>query len=66
MDFEQLIISRRSIRKFICGKELKDKIIYKLLDSARLCQSAKNRQPWLFMILKNEDKNHIASIMRLF
>ena len=47
MEFEQVISNRRSIRKFISNKEVKEATIYKIIDTARQCQSAKNRQPWL-------------------
>ncbi len=62
MDLVELIAKRRSIRKFE-NREVEEGKIAKLIDFARLCQSAKNRQPWRFMILKGEDKNSIADIM---
>ena len=49
MEFEKIIKNRRSIRKFN-NKEVEDEKIMSLLECARLCQSAKNKQPWLFMI----------------
>ncbi|ABX42342.1 nitroreductase family protein [Lachnoclostridium phytofermentans] len=62
MEFEDVVQKRRSIRKFSPHCVEKEKI-EKLLECARLCQSAKNRQPWKFMILENHDKNQIADIM---
>ena len=62
MEFEKVIEDRRSIRKFQSRKVEDDKI-YQIIEMARLCQSAKNRQPWKFMILDNEQKDQIAEIM---
>lgn len=53
---------RRSIRKFQ-NRPIERSIILELIRSAGLCQSAKNRQPWRFMILEGENKDHIAEIM---
>ena len=62
MEFEKVIKDRRSIRKFT-SQEVEDEKLEKIIECARLCQSAKNRQPWSFMILKNESKNKVADIM---
>lgn len=62
MELEKVIKNRRSIRKFRDSKIEKEKI-YKLIEAARLCQSAKNRQPWRFLILDSETKNQVADIM---
>jgi nitroreductase len=63
MEFEQLLANRRSIRKYKIGKEVDKDAIYKILDAARLCQSARNRQPWLFKILDKQSKDNIAKMM---
>lgn len=62
MEFDQIIQDRRSIRKFI-SKEVEEEKVVALLESARLCQSAKNRQPWKFMLLTGKDKDEVADIM---
>lgn len=62
MQFEDVVKNRRSIRKFEQVAVEKEKID-KLIEAARLCQSAKNRQPWKFMILDGQNKNKIAEIM---
>lgn len=62
MEFESVIKNRRSIRKFK-SEDIETAKIEQLIESARLCQSAKNRQPWKIMVLKNEEKNNIANIM---
>jgi nitroreductase len=55
MEFEKVVEDRRSIRNFQTRKVEKDKIC-KLIEMARLCQSAKNRQPWKFLTLENKEK----------
>ena len=62
MEYDKVVQERRSIRKF--KKEfVEEEKIEKIIECARLCQSAKNRQPWKFMILENEEKDQIANIM---
>lgn len=62
MEFDQVIKNRRSIRKFQQREVETDKITA-LIECARLCQSAKNRQPWRFMVLTGDKKNRVADIM---
>ena len=62
MELESVIQKRRSIRKFL-ARDVENEKIEKILECARLCQSGKNRQPWRFMILKGEQKDHVAQIM---
>lgn len=62
MELSDAINKRRSIRKYK-NKDVEESLILELLESARKCQSARNRQPWLFKVLKNDKKNHIADLM---
>ena len=62
MELEEVIRQRRSIRKFK-STPIEEAKLEKLIEAARLCPSAKNRQPWRFMILKAEIKDQIADIM---
>lgn len=62
MNVTEAIAKRRSIRKFK-ETEVDDKDMATIIESARLCQSGKNRQPWKFMILKGDEKNHIVKLM---
>lgn len=62
MQLRETIELRRSIRNFN-NKKLTKEIIDDLLDCGRLAPSAKNRQPWFFVVIKNEIKNKIADIM---
>lgn len=62
MELKEVIKNRRSIRSFkndIVPKSL----IEDLIDSARLAPSAKNRQPWKFVVVQDDIKNQIADIM---
>ena len=62
MELKETIKNRRSIRKFK-NTEISKKVIEDLIDCARLAPSAKNRQPWEFLIVKSNTKNEIADIM---
>ena len=62
MELEEVIAQRRSIRKFE-SKPVEKAKLEKLIEAARLCQSAKNRQPWQFMILDDDRKDQVAEIM---
>lgn len=62
MELIDTINNRRSIRAFK-KQEIAKEIIEDLVNCARLAPSAKNRQPWKFVIVKDEMKNKIANIM---
>ncbi len=62
MELMDVIKNRRSIRAFE-KQEIAKEIIEDLLNCARLAPSAKNRQPWKFVIVKDKVKNKIANIM---
>lgn len=62
MELEIVIKNRRSIRKYK-DTDVSNEIVEDLINYARLAPSAKNRQPWKFMIVKGKTKNKIADIM---
>lgn len=62
METLQVIKERRSIRAFRNDNVSKDLII-DILNCGRLAPSAKNRQPWFFVIVKDDVKNKIADMM---
>ncbi len=62
MELKKVIEERRSTREFK-KKKIKQENIIELIESARLAPSAANRQPWQFVILENDEKNKIATIM---
>lgn len=49
-----VIKNRRSVREFKEGKVDRDKID-KILEAGRWAPSAKNRQPWKFVVVQNEN-----------
>jgi nitroreductase len=62
MELFEILAKRRSIRAYK-NKEIPEKLLLKILDAARLAQSAINRQPWRFIIIKKPlNKNKIAEI----
>lgn len=62
MNFDEVINKRQTIRNFD-NKEVTYEELLTLINSARLAPSSKNRQPWRFYILTDEEKNDIASMM---
>ncbi len=62
METLKAIEERRSIRNYT-EKDLPREIIEDILNCGRLAPSAKNRQPWFFVVAKNEIKNKIADMM---
>ena len=62
MELKKTIYNRRSIRKYI-DIDVPNKLIEDLINCARVAPSAKNRQPWKFLIAKKEIKNRIADLM---
>lgn len=62
MEFIKVVKERRSVRKYN-ARIVKRETIELLIESARLAPSAKNRQPWYFVIVEDKKKNEIADIM---
>lgn len=62
MELREVIEERRSIRAFKKNGISKD-LIMDMLDCARLAPSAKNRQPWYFVVVEGDLKNQIADMM---
>ncbi len=54
MEFNEVLSSRRSIRKY---KEtiIKRETILSILEAARIAPSASNKQPWHFIIVENRE-----------
>ena len=59
----QEIENRRSIRKYK-PDELDRKLIEEIIYSASLAPSAKNRQPWKFIVYQGEEKDKLVDVMR--
>lgn len=62
MELNEVIDKRRSIRKYI-NKKISKEVVECLIDNARLAPSAKNRQPWNFVVVQDTIKNKIADMM---
>jgi nitroreductase len=63
MDTFEAIASRRSIRKFL-DTPLPDEIIRRILNAAILAPSGKNRQPWYFIVIKEDKREQMVNVMR--
>ena len=53
------VFKRRSIRKYT-DQEIKDEVVEHLLRAAMAAPSARNRQPWEFVVI--DDKEILAKI----
>ena len=62
MELNEVIVKRKSIRKYT-NEEISKEVIESIIDSARLAPSAKNRQPWNFVVVQDTIKNKIADMM---
>ncbi len=54
MDVFTAIQNRRSIRKYL-DKPVEEEKLHKVLEAARLSPSAKNRQNWKFIVVKDKE-----------
>ena len=54
MDFYKVIETRRSIRSFK-KDPIPEKVLNKVLDATRIAPSGSNRQPWRFILVKDEE-----------
>jgi nitroreductase len=50
----KLLKERRSIRSYE-QSPIDDEILTQILETTRWCMSARNRQPWTFIVIRNED-----------
>lgn len=56
------IYTRRSIRKFT-QRDIPAELIDEIIDAGRLAPSAKNRQPWKFIVFNGEKKRELVCHM---
>lgn len=54
MDFYEVIKTRRSIRSYR-SDPIPDEVLMRVLNAARIAPSGSNRQPWKFIIVKDEN-----------
>lgn len=63
MFLDEAIASRHSVRKF-ANTPIASELLWQILDAGHLAPSAKNSQPWKFVVLNNDQKSSTAQIMR--
>jgi len=54
LDFYEVIRTRRSVRSYK-PDPIPDEVLMRVLDAARIAPSGSNRQPWRFIIVKDEE-----------
>lgn len=62
MNVMDVINNRRSIRKYK-KDDISDDVIIDIINCGHLAPSAKNRQPWKFVVAKGVVKDNIANLM---
>ncbi len=62
MNFNEIVYSRRSARLFT-NDEVSKEQLQAIISSGSVAPSAKNRQPWKFYILNDEEKEHIMNML---
>jgi nitroreductase len=63
MDILDAIAKRRSIRKFLT-KDIDIAILKKILSAGIMAPSAKNRQPWKFIVTTNKNKHEMVKVIK--
>lgn len=58
----ETIYSRRSIRKYT-DEQVSRHIIEQIIDAGRVALSAKNRQPWKYLVYSGEEKDKLLAVM---
>lgn len=61
MDFMDVVEKRRSIRRYK-PDPVPDDVLNQILEAARLAPSAGNRQPWHFIIVRDDEKKRSLGI----
>jgi nitroreductase len=54
MDTWLAVASRREVREY-SDRELPDEVVRRILDAGRLAGSARNRQPWRFLVVQDPE-----------
>lgn len=57
-EFVQLMLERYSCRSYDASRPVSDQLVDSVLEAARLAPSACNRQPWMFVVVRNEARRH--------
>ena len=54
MNVFEAISARRSVRRYVRGARIPEEHLRRIMEAARLAPSAKNSQPWRFVVVKDE------------
>lgn len=57
------ISDRRSIRRF-SGQDIPDELVREIIESGMKAPSAKNRQPWKFIVVKGDSKANMLTVYK--
>lgn len=60
MNFDEVIRTRRSVRKFT-DKPVTEEILTRVLDIARIAPSGSNRQPWANIIIRDKERMKVMA-----
>ena len=63
METFSAVSQRRSIRRF-SGREIPKELVEKILCAAILAPSAKNRQPWKFIVISGKEKDSMLKAVK--
>jgi nitroreductase len=55
MDFHELVESRNSVRGYDPSRPVPKEVLTRILDAGRLAPSAKNLQPWKFLVIQSPE-----------
>ncbi len=55
MEFHELVESRKSVRGYDPGRPVPQELLERILDAGRLAPSAKNLQPWRFVVVRSPE-----------
>ena len=55
MNVSEAVLSRRSVRSYK-EKQIPEECLHKVIESARMAPSARNKQDWKFVIVQDEEK----------
>ena len=63
MKMDDMLYSRRSIRKYL-EKQVPREKIEQIIDAGRMSPSAKNRQPWQYIVLGGQSKSEFLDYLQ--
>ncbi|NTV02567.1 MAG: nitroreductase [Chlorobiaceae bacterium] len=55
VDFRELVESRKSVRGYDPSRPVPKEVLDRILDAGRLAPSAKNLQPWKFLVVRSAE-----------